>query len=736
MLTDKKLLNFNLELWGGIECTINRIENTYHDQLQFSRHYTREGDIDKIAELGIKTMRYPILWERHQPGSDEKIDWSWTENQLKKFQQNGITPIAGLVHHGSGPVYTDLLSENFATGLAEYASRVAEKFPWIKYYTPVNEPLTTARFSGLYGLWYPHHTNDISFAKMLINQLKATVLSMQAIRKINPEAKLVQTEDLGKTYSTPYLKFQANFENERRWLTFDMLCGKLTPDYAMWKYFSRLGIPDETLQFFLDNPCPPDIMGFNHYITSERFLDEDIDKYPSHTHGGNELIFYADVEAVRVKHDYPCGLKLLLKEAWERFHLPMAITEAQLNSHREEQLKWLNEIWNICSDLKNDGLNIKAVTVWSLLGAFGWNKLLTSSKMEYEPGVFDIRSGSLRPTALAEMIKLFSSNKSYISPIINERGWWKRDARFHDCKIVNTSTDLCLLNNCTKPILIIGKTGTLGNAFAKVCKERGISYYLLGRENIDITDANNIEKIIEQYEPWALINTAGFVRVDEAENASEICFNANSLGPKLLALACKKYNIQFVTFSSDLVFDGNKKSPYFENDDVNPLNVYGRSKAFAEYEVLNAYPEAMVVRTSSFFSPWDKYNFIHHVIETLSSNNNFIAANDLTISPTYVPDLVNICLDLLIDGEKGIWHLTNKGEITWAQLATIAAEKARLNTDKIISSPSHLLNWAAPRPKYSVLRSMHGNLLPGLNNALNRYFEDRHRINVASEVYN
>ncbi len=735
MLTDKRSLS-SIELWGGIECTINRIGEIYHDQLHYSKHYTRENDIDKIADLGIKTLRYPLLWEYHQPTPEKEINWTWTERQLDNLQKKAITPITGLVHHGSGPKYTNLLSDNFATGLADYAGKVATKFPWIELYTPVNEPLTTARFSGLYGLWYPHHKNDISFAKMLINQLKAVVLSMEAIRKINPAAKLVQTEDLGKTYSTPRLQFQANFENERRWLTFDLLCGRVNADHPIWKYFSRLGIPEQSLQFFLDNPCPPDIIGINHYVTSERFLDEEIEKYPACTHGGNEILCYADVEAVRVKHNNPHGLKMLLKEAWERFNLPMAVTEAQLNSTREEQLKWLYEVWNTCLDLKNEGLNIQAITAWSLLGAFGWNSLLTSSKMEYEPGVFDIRSGSLRSTALAGMTEALNKNKEYFHPVLNEKGWWHRDSRFHNCNAIHNPVNLSLQNNSCKPILIIGKTGTLGKAFARICTERFISHRLLGREDVDITDPQQIENIIKQHDPWAIINTAGFVKVDEAEIAVNDCFNSNTVGPQLLASACKKYQLRFLTFSSELVFDGNKQSPYYESDEVSPLNVYGKSKADAEYLVLKIYSEALIVRTSSFFSPWDKYNFIHHVIETISADNNFVAANDIVISPTYVPDLVNICLDLLIDKEKNIWHLTNKGETTWAQLAFRIAEQASLNVNKIISQNSDLMNWRAARPKYSVLKSLNGNLLPSLNNAINRYFEDKFKITTGVELYN
>ena len=730
MSTDKKLQqasSSNLELWGGIECTINRINDTFLDQLEYANHYKRENDLSLIAGLGIKTLRYPILWERHQPTTDTEIDWSWTEKQLSVLAANSIKPIAGLVHHGSGPAFTNLLDENFAEGLALYAEKVATKFPWIEYYTPVNEPLTTARFSGLYGFWYPHAKNDVSFARMLLNQMKGVVLAMKAIRKINPSAKLIQTEDLGKTYCSPSLQYQANFENERRWLTYDVLCGNIKPGHKMWNYFVRLGIPEESLNFFLENPCLPDVMGFNHYITSERFLDEDYKKYPSFTRGGNELQVYADVEACRVPHGQPSGLGVLLKEAWERYRLPMAITEVQLKCGREDQARWLKEVWNSCAKLKEEGLNIKAVTAWALLGSYGWDKLLTTKKMNYEPGAFDITSGIPRPTALVYLIKALINGEDYSHPVIEHKGWWQRDVRFIYEKSFNTKSDLPD-HNQSQPVLIIGKRGTLGRAFGKICGFRSINFKLLSRDEVDITNEQQIENAIKKYNPWAIINAAGFVRVDDAETESEKCFSDNTRAAYFLAAASKKYGIQLMTFSSDLVFDGTKQSPYVEGDKINPLNIYGRSKAEAELAVLNTNPDSLVIRTSSFFGPWDEYNFVSNVINTLSFNNTFIAAEDVFISPTYVPDLVNTSLDLLIDGEKGIWHLTNKGKITWADLARKVSDRAGLDTDLVEGQPLHLLNWKAPRPRYSVLKSERGILLPSLDNALKRYFEERKSI--------
>ncbi|RYZ61987.1 MAG: hypothetical protein EOO14_03625, partial [Chitinophagaceae bacterium] len=163
------------EIWGGIECTINRVQDRFFDQLEYSGHYKRSGDIAQLAQTGIKKMRYPILWEAHQPERDSVIDWRWTGQQLAQLQEHKIEVIAGLVHHGSGPAFTNLLDDQFPYLLAHYASKVIEQFPHINYFTPVNEPLTTARFSGLYGFWYPHRADDSSFLKMLINELKGVV---------------------------------------------------------------------------------------------------------------------------------------------------------------------------------------------------------------------------------------------------------------------------------------------------------------------------------------------------------------------------------------------------------------------------------------------------------------------------------------------------------------------------------------------------------------------------------
>ncbi len=707
---------YNPEIWGGLECTINRIGDTFRDQLEYAGYYKRKNDIDKIAGLPIRALRYPVLWEAHQHSSEkEEIDWTRTERELNKIKSYEIMPIAGLIHHGSGPKFTSLTDPGFPEALARYASKVAMQFPWLEYYTPINEPLTTARFSGLYGFWYPHHQDEKSFVTILLNELKATVFAMREIRKINPDAKLVQTEDLTKTHSTPLLEYQAEFENKRRWISYDILCGKLDDQKFFWHYLiGEVGIEEEELQFFIDNPCPPDIAGFNYYVTSERYLDEKTELFPPESYGGNGTHFYADIAAVRAVK--PTGLKSLLNEAWNRFHIPIALTEVHMHCTREEQLRWFKEAWDSCIELKKEGVDIKAITAWSMLGAFDWNSLLTREDKIYESGVFDISAERFRPTAIAKLLQTLSDTGSYSHPVIEEKGWWHKSY---------PGNNTIFSNSNVSPLLILGGTGTLGTAFGNICEMRAIPYRSFSHQQLDITNTEEIQKAIDEYKPWAIINATGYVRVDDAETEQHKCFQLNAEAPGKLAAICNDHGIQLMTFSSDLVFDGEKQSPYFEIDSVKPLNIYGRSKADGERLVLQHFPSALIIRTSAFFGPWDKYNFAFNILNSLKENQTCSAVKDVIVSPTYVPDLVNKSLDLLIDGEHGIWHLSNEGMLTWCEFAEELASRAHFHKKHISPCFQHETTWKARRPQYSVLRSDKGITLPPVLNAIERFFEEK-----------
>ncbi|HYD70874.1 family 1 glycosylhydrolase [Azospirillum sp.] len=720
-----------IEVWGGIESTVARIGDDCVDQTVLSGHHERLDDLDAFARLNIHRIRYPVLWERVAPDGLESADWSWTDRRLERLRELGIKPIVGLLHHGSGPRATNLADPSFAERFTAFAARAAERYPWVEDWTPINEPLTTARFSGLYGLWYPHARDHRAFLCMLLNQIDGIRRAIRAIRAVNPQARLIQTEDICRVFSTPHLAYQAAYENERRWLSLDLLTGRVDAEHPLRPYLDEAALEAphrRLLEELVEDPCPPDVIGGNHYLTSERFLDERLERYPPETHGGNGIDRYADVEAVRVVAEGVVGFEGLLLETWERYGLPVAATEVHNGSTREEQMRWLKEVWDGAVRLRARGVDVRAVTAWSLLGSVDWNSLLTRRDGVYESGVFDVRSPRPRPTALTGLLAALARDGDADHPVLDTPGWWHRPDRFFwppvRCRPYTLPYGAWTLSarlGEPRTLLITGATGTLGRAFARHCALRGLPYRVLGRHELDISDPASVAAALDRHRPWALVNTAGYVRVDEAEAEPERCRRENTDGAVRLAEACAARGVALVTFSTDLVFDGAKRAPYVESDPVAPLGVYGASKAAAEAGVLSALPSALVVRTSAFFGPWDQHNFVTQTLNRLRAGQRVAAAADVVVSPTYVPDLVDATLDLLIDGEAGVWHLASAGAVSWADLARMAADRCGLDASRVDAVPAVRLGWTAPRPAYGVLGSERGFIMPALDDALARY---------------
>ena len=707
-----------LELWGGHECTVNRVRDRWFDQTVRTGHQTRLDDLDRFASLGLKALRYPVLWERIAPDRPDKRDWAWTDQRLHRLRELGMRPIAGLTHHGSGPGYTHLLDEGFAHGLAAHARAVAERYPWIDAYTPVNEPLTTARFAGQYGHWYPHGRSEHAFLHALMNEVEATVLTMREVRKVNPAAKLVQTEDLGHVFATDPLAHQAAFENERRWITFDLLCGRVGPNHAMWRFFEGNGLTERVRRLNAE-PCPPDVIGLNYYLSSERFIDHRLPLYPPETHGGNGRDAYADVEAVRAVMPGVMGLERLLMAAHERFGLPLAVTEAHNGCTRDEQVRWLTEAWEACEAARGQGAQVQALTVWSLLGAVDWNSLLTRDEGSYEPGVFDIRGdGPPRETALADACRRLAAGVTARPDAAQGPGWWSRDIR-----LVHPPTWAGQHAPVTRawsppaaprrPVLVTGADTPLGHAFARALQHRGHAYVLADICDAPRQEAAAVCDALDALRPWAVVDAAGLdtgvAGIDQAAAAAGA--GADAYAVERLADACAARGLPLLTFFSGPLFDGAEASPRLEGAACAAL---GERQALGEAAV--AAHGGLAVRTGPLFSPLDPTGLAPALVEALSRGARFAAAADRLVSPTYTPDLVDAALDLRIDGVEGVALLANAGALTPAQFARRLARALNLDptlVDEEGAAPAH--------PAPAALASRYGALLPDLESAVARY---------------
>ena len=418
-----------IELWGGIECTINRVGDNYFDQVKATGHEARPADLDQIAELGIRTVRYPVLWERVFSSGSSHPDWSFTDARMGRLRELGIEPIVGLVHHGSGPPTTDLLDPRFGEKLAAFGDAVARRYPWVRKFTPVNEPVTTARFSGLYGHWYPHRRDDRSFANMVFNECRATALTMEAIRATTPLAELIQTEDAGTTYATPPLRNQAEFENHRRWLSFDLVLGRVGPRHPLWGYLTENGVSERDLEDLTRRPCAPDVVGLNYYVTSDRYLDHEVDHYREADRGGNGRDVYVDIAAARGRTEGNWGARRRsprgLAPLWHRGGVDRG-SPGVLSRRATTLVGRSLERGAGCREPRRRRARGHRL---GTLGSRDWDSLVTEDRGHYEPGAFDIRSHFPRRTAVGKALGELASRGDFEHPVISAPGWWRRPSR-------------------------------------------------------------------------------------------------------------------------------------------------------------------------------------------------------------------------------------------------------------------------------------------------------------------
>ncbi|MBV8600594.1 MAG: sugar nucleotide-binding protein [Candidatus Eremiobacteraeota bacterium] len=695
----------SLELWGGVEPTVNRVGDTFFDQGERTGYCGRIDDIARFASLGIKALRFPILWERVERSPGE-FTWRDIPARLEALRGFGIRPIATLLHHGSGPRWTNLLDPEFPRLFERFAHAVASRFPELDAYTPVNEPLTTARFSALYGHWYPHARDDRSFMLALLNQLRASVRAMLAIRTTNPAAIYVQTEDIGTTHARPRLAYQADFENDRRWLSLDLLHGKLPVSDRTRRWLTECGLDDADLAWFAARGTPPDLIGVNYYVTSERWLDERLERYPAGVRGGNGRDAYADVEAVRARTEGIAGWTGVLHATWERYRRPLAITEVHLGSTREEQMRWLWEAWRAANEARRRDIDVRAVTVWSLLGAFDWCSLVTRFENRYEPGAYDVRSSPPRPTALAAMMRSLAGAGACEHPVLEGPGWWRRPDRVPGIAASQPTRTV-------RPLLLAGAGGRLGRAFVRALVRRGISTEALDRRALDICDEEAVAAAVALHRPWAIVNVAGIATRAVAERFPDRARRVHVDGTANLAQAAARCGAALLTFSPEDVFDGGRRRPYVEGDLRAPIGVRGRTKAEAEERALEAAQTSLIVRTGELFGTGDDCV----ARRALRAGDSHRVPNGYVSSPTFVDDVVDAALDLLLDGETGIWHLANAGALDDVAFARRVLDAAKRSSVDIVATGAEVV----PRPLYAALASERASLLSPVEDAIERW---------------
>jgi dTDP-4-dehydrorhamnose reductase len=341
---------------------------------------------------------------------------------LAALRALGVEPIVTLLHHGSGPRSTDLLDPDFPELFAAYAEAAARAFPWVRRWTPINEPLTTARFSTLYGVWYPNVRDDGAFGRAIVHETLAQQAAMRRIRRIVPDAEFVLTEDLQRfTAADEGVAAYVGFLRERTFLSVDLVAGRVDAAHPLAAFLrDRCGVSDAELAAMQRSATPPDLVAFNHYPHSERYVFSARDGKAG------------DVPAVYVAGEPVPRVAPLLRAAAARLGLPLAIGEVHVHAPAEERVRWLAQHLADAHALRAEGVDVRAVGAWAAFGMIDWHSLLRSRARVIEDGIYTFAgpNGTPEPTAVADALRAVASGASIDDGGV--RGWWERPERVRD----------------------------------------------------------------------------------------------------------------------------------------------------------------------------------------------------------------------------------------------------------------------------------------------------------------
>jgi dTDP-4-dehydrorhamnose reductase len=250
-------------------------------------------------------------------------------------------------------------------------------------------------------------------------------------------------------------------------------------------------------------------------------------------------------------------------------------------------------------------------------------------------------------------------------------------------------------------VLVTGAAGMLGSDLAPVLAAAGHEVLARPRSDLDITDPKSVLRALRELAPDVVVNCAAFTKVDDCETDPR-AFDVNANAVSHLVEACARLGAQLVQISTDFVFDGSKGAPYVEDDPVNPLSAYGRSKRAGEEAALRL-PGCLVVRASWLFgrSGW---NFIEAILKQAESGKKRLSVVvDQVGRPTATTDLSGAIAALLETGTSGVYHFANRGEVSWNEFAREILWRAGHGDVEVEATTSAVLARPARRPPYSVL---------------------------------
>ena len=341
-------------VFTGIECSAPVVaRGLRQDELRKTGHWDRYAeDFALIAGFGIRYVRYGIPFHvvAREPG---RMDWEWTDRALDALQRAGLIPIADLMHFGVTDDLSGMGDPRLVDRYTEYAAAFAERFPWVRYYTPVNEPLLASVFSAGIGAWNERMRDQRSMVHTIVNLASCAVRGTEVVRSQRADAIFIQAEPC-EVYiaSEPAAQPGTDFLNERRFIEFDLTYGRRPADSVV-EWLEKYGIGEDRLRWFEEHGSSEGcVIGHDYYRS-------------------NEWMVRPDGTTFRARGSQRLGYAALARQYHERYRLPFMLTET--NTDARTAVNWLAEIWNDALVLKTEGLPIRGFCWYGFVDHVDWD---------------------------------------------------------------------------------------------------------------------------------------------------------------------------------------------------------------------------------------------------------------------------------------------------------------------------------------------------------------------------
>ena len=331
------------------------------DEYELMGHYRHwRDDVDRVAQLGVKTLRYGIPWYRVNPAPGV-FDWSWTDEVLEYMvESKGLTPIIDLMHYGT-PLWLDghFAAASYPGRVAEYAAAFAERYKTlIRHYTPLNEPAVTAAFCGRDGRWPPYLKGNDGFVKILMALTRGMAQTAEALRAVRPDTVLVHVEDVGTEFATADdLAGMAAASQAHRLLPLDLACGLVTPEHPLRGWLLEHGATEFELHELVARSPRWDVLGVNFYPWSNRQF--------SRRRNGSVMVGRDPAHA-------GAALAALLRMVHARYRLPLMVTETSSTGDHAERALWMAETLSAVRQVRAEAIPVLGYTWFPMFTMIEW----------------------------------------------------------------------------------------------------------------------------------------------------------------------------------------------------------------------------------------------------------------------------------------------------------------------------------------------------------------------------